>query len=120
MLKALTWKFRLGPFPVAVDPSFWLLALLGISSALYGLIWAAVLFASILVHELGHAFMARHYGSPARIQLYALGGLTFHEQLPRRKQRIAVALAGPFAGFGLGLVVLAVHLLLPAQRSPLL
>lgn len=119
-LEALTWKFRLGPFPVAVDPTFWFLALLGISSALYGLMWAGVLFGSILVHELGHALMARHYGSSASIRLYALGGLTFHQPLPRRAQRIAVSLAGPFAGFGLGLVALVPYLALPAARPPLL
>jgi Zn-dependent protease len=121
-LGGLTWRFRLGPFPVAVDPSFWLLGLMALSfgSLAAGLMLIAVMFASVLVHELGHALMAHRYGSPASIRLYALGGLTFHQPLPRRTQRIAVSLAGPFAGFALGLVALAAYLVLPAQRPPLL
>jgi membrane-associated protease RseP (regulator of RpoE activity) len=107
-------RFRLFGFPVRVNPWFWLItALLG-SSALQReengllclLLWIAVVFVSILVHELGHAFAARFYGSPCEILLYALGGLAIPQSAPARGwRRIAISLAGPAAGFALGAVV---------------
>jgi len=117
LLERLSLRFRLGPFPVVVEPTFWLLSLFLASGLSWlSLAWAAIVFASVLVHELGHAVAARRFGSPASIRLYALGGLTSYRQLPSRKQRILVSLAGPGAGFVLGLLVLALHLLLPPAR----
>src|SRR5262245_46601267 len=110
----LTLRFRVGPFPVAVEPTFWLLALMVFSrTAWLSLAWAAVTFASVLVHELGHAYAARRYGAGASIRLHALGGLTFHDPLPHRRQRILVSLAGPGAGFAFGLLALAVQQFVP-------
>jgi Zn-dependent protease len=44
---------------------------------LTGVVTAAVLVASLLVHELAHAVAARHFGMPVqRISLWMLGGLT--------------------------------------------
>jgi Zn-dependent protease len=43
------------------------------------LIWIAVMFFSILLHELGHAFAIRHYGRNARIILYHFGGLAIED-----------------------------------------
>lgn len=109
-------RFRVGPFPVVVEPTFWLVALVLAGFQWLAPAWAAVLFVSVLVHELGHAMAARRYGSWASIRLYGLGGLTTHQQLPDRRHRIFVAVAGPLAGFALGLLVLAVDLLLPGDR----
>ena len=110
----LTLRFRVGPFPVTVEPTFWLLTLVAFRADWTAVAWAAVSFVSVLVHELGHAITARRYGSEqVSIRLYGLGGLTFHDHLPRRRQRIFVSLAGPGAGFLLGLLALAAALLLP-------
>jgi membrane-associated protease RseP (regulator of RpoE activity) len=38
--------------------------------------WIGVVFVSILIHELGHAFTARAFGSAVAIELNGLGGLT--------------------------------------------
>lgn len=111
LMERLSLRFRLGPFPVVVEPTFWLLSIVAFGGSWLSLAWAAVVFASVLVHELGHALAARRFGSSASIRLYALGGLTFHEHLPSRKQRILVSLAGPGAGFVLGILAFA------AQRS---
>ena len=67
--------------------------------------WFAVVFVSILFHELGHAFAARAVGAEAiGIELQSMGGLTAYR--PRRSlsrlEQIGVSLAGPFAGFALG------------------
>lgn len=114
----LSVGFRLGPFPVVVEPTFLLIPLIAFRGSWLVLAWTAVVFASVLVHELGHALAARRFGAGASIRLYGLGGLTYHTALPRRRQRILVSLAGPGAGFLLGLLALAVHLLLPAARPP--
>jgi stage IV sporulation protein FB len=98
-------RFRLFGFPVRVHPFFWIGALLlGFRYAEirpeFVLIWIAVMFVSILVHELGHAFAFRRYGAGADIILYAFGGLavpTF--VISGRGRRVLIALAGPFAGF---------------------
>jgi Zn-dependent protease len=63
---------------------------------------------SILVHEYGHALMSRAFGYSASIVLWGMGGLCYSQgerQSPR--ERLAVVLAGPGAGFMLcGIVML--------------
>ena len=101
------WTFRLFRFPVRVHPLFWLgAALLGASildqrnGLLYLLLWIAVVFASILVHELGHALAFRWFGTDSHIVLYIFGGLAVPwAHVNGRWRRIVVSLAGPFAGF---------------------
>lgn len=101
-------RFQLFGFPVRVHPLFWLvMALLGdfaFRDPLFGpaglLLWVACGFMSLMVHELGHAFTMRRFGSPVSIVLYAFGGLAIPVYTPRRAwQRMLIALAGPVAGF---------------------
>lgn len=101
--------FSLGGIPVRVVPTFWLAGvLLGfrlLQDPDHGfallLIWLAVLFVSILVHELGHALVASLFGYPPRIVLYHFGGLAMYE--PDHDytagKSILISLAGPGAGF---------------------
>jgi Zn-dependent protease len=106
--------FRLFGFPVRVHPFFWLVSLfLGIGGRddkpLDVLIWVAVVFVSILVHELGHAFLQRYYGGRPWITLYSFGGLASCDDCDRSSwPQIIIALAGPVAGFILAGVVMAV------------
>lgn len=106
--------FRLFGFPVRVHPFFWVIALLlmlggGPIDPVAALVWIGVVFLSVLVHELGHAFMQRHYGGHPWITLYGLGGLTSCQDYDRRPgSQIAVLLAGPAAGFLLAVAVLLV------------
>jgi membrane-associated protease RseP (regulator of RpoE activity) len=61
---------------------------------------------SILVHEWGHAYMARRYGGrDIRIVLYGLGGLAMHTGQTTPKERMNILIAGPGAGFLLGGIV---------------
>lgn len=102
--------FQIGPIPVRVHPFFWLMALLtGLRLEMrYIPLWIGVVFVSILVHELGHACMARAWGWSAKILLWQLGGLAIHEHGDDDpKKQIGVLLAGPGAGFVLGGVVIA-------------
>lgn len=110
-------RFTLFGFPVRVDLTFLLIAAflgLGNGDVDLGLMatWVAVLGGSILAHELGHAFAARSLGARPNIVIHGMGGLTSYvpPRPPTRLQSIGVSLAGPAAGFGLGLVILVVAL----------
>jgi Zn-dependent protease len=108
-------NFRLSGFRVRVHPLFWLGAvLLGLNTfrigVEFGLIWVGVVFASILVHELGHAVAFRSFGSDSHVVLWMFGGLAVpHGGVAGRGRRILVALAGPLAGFVLCGVVYGTH-----------
>ena len=110
-------RFRLFGFPVSIEWFFWLTCfLLGgglrMSSAsdLPGiLLWTVVVFFSILVHELGHAFCGQHYGAMPAIHLHGLGGLAiFPGGNFTRRQNIAVSAAGPAASLTLGFIALLI------------
>jgi Zn-dependent protease len=98
-------NFRFFGIAVRVHPMFWLVsAIMGWSTLQDGfqylLIWIACVFVSVLVHELGHVFMGRLFGSHGHIVLYSFGGLAIGSSaLRNRWQRIAVYFAGPLAGF---------------------
>ena len=72
-----------GKIPVIIHPVFWLLAaLIGyLNSYSIGgsIIWALVIFVSILVHEFGHALMAYFFKKHPVVQLVAFGGATLYE-----------------------------------------
>lgn len=105
-------NFRLFDIPVRVHWSFWLVALLfGMNVQEPGalMIWVAVVFVSVLAHELGHALVARYYRRQPWITLYSLGGLaSYRAGGLSARQEIAVLLAGPGAGFLLAGIVIAI------------
>lgn len=113
-------RFTIAGIPVRVHPLFWLIALLLGSSSnnpLLILVWIVVVFISILVHELGHAFAFRRYGQPSHILLHFSGGLTIPESMPwggsyatvslTPHQNIFISIAGPGAGFLFAAFILA-------------
>ncbi len=106
-------NFTLFGFPVRVHPLFWLVSVLMCLSATEGnpalvLSWVIASFISILVHELGHAVAIRHYGWNAWITLHGLGGLaSYRPTYHNPRVQIMISLAGPFAGFLLAAVVVA-------------
>jgi Zn-dependent protease len=73
------------------------------------------LLGSVLLHELGHALTARHYGIGVRgITLELLGGYTEMERdAPGPKVDVQVALAGPAISLVLGLAAAVAAALLP-------
>jgi stage IV sporulation protein FB len=95
-------RFRLLGVSVRVHPFLWLATLL-LAWQLPGnllLVWVACVFVSILVHEYGHALVARVYGAEPDIWLYMMGGLTVYENDSQRPgQRLLVLIMGPGAGF---------------------
>ena len=114
-------RFTIAGIPVRVHPLFWLLTLLlGVTGDLISLlVWVLVVFVSILVHELGHAFTMRYFGQSSHIVLHFAGGLAIPDSVQwgsrwanvalGPNQYILISLAGPFAGFLLaGLTILGV------------
>lgn len=112
--------FTLAGFPVRIHPFFWVVTVMfglpqgsGWSQEVLARIalWVAIIFVSILWHELGHAFVMRRYGYSPWIELYGFGGRTGWgggPAAPSPKTRVLVSLAGPFAGFLLGGIVYGV------------
>lgn len=125
---------RLAGIPIGIQP-LWLLivALISVSlgaayypeeapgiapAAAYGLglLSALLLFASILLHELGHAVVARRHGVEIEeIDLWLLGGVARMSGYPdRATDELRFALAGPAVTLAIALVFGALALALPA------
>lgn len=105
---SMKWKLgRLAGIGVYVHWSFWILPVwILLSTVSDGRGWAAglssvivvfAIFGCVVLHELGHALMARRYGIGTRnITLYPIGGVASLERMPTRpSQELAIALAGP-------------------------
>lgn len=105
----VTWSLAAGYFPTEYP---------GWSAAAYwvvGAITSLLFFGSVLVHELGHSWVARRHGIPIRgITLFVFGGIA---QIAREPEspgiELRVAVAGPLTSLalaaGFAAVWLAVH-----------
>lgn len=84
-----------------------------------GVVQGGVVFGSILVHELGHAILARRAGlGPITITLHGFGGLARMTHSPRPWPGIWITLAGPACSLALGLVGLGLVILLGDFLAP--
>ena len=103
--------------PIRLHSSFLLLAgiwivyswiNIGHTEAIITTALGAFLFGSVLLHELGHAAMARAFGISTRhITLYPFGGIAAIEREPKAgSQEFFIAVAGPVVNFVLAGVLM--------------
>jgi stage IV sporulation protein FB len=96
-------------FPTHLDLSFVIVMgligwLSGIDSVRGLVLWIVIAAFAVLIHELGHAVVARTTGARPVIALTGFGGVTTYSP-PRpvsRARSLAISLAGPFAGLAVG------------------
>lgn len=106
-------SFRVGPVPVTVHLSFLLvLGFLGynLGDPVLIAVWVVVGAASVLLHELGHAFAARVAGYEPTVELAGMGGVTQYvsqgERADSRGWGAFITGAGPGIQVVAGLAVL--------------
>jgi stage IV sporulation protein FB len=74
-----------------------------LSGALLGVIVTLLLFAIVVLHELGHSFAAQYFGVPVKeIILLPLGGLARLDHIPEDPMKeFIIAIAGPAVNVGI-------------------
>ena len=123
MMHAPAWEIgRALGIPIRVHPSWFLVfifvtwslatgylpdALPGLSDSRYwgmGAVAAVLLFVSVLLHELGHSYVAQRYRIPiGQITLFLFGGVAqMRSEPPSPKAEFLIAIAGPLVSFALG------------------
>jgi Zn-dependent protease len=96
-----SWKMgRVSGIDLFLHPTFlMLLAYVGLThqSGLLSVLLVSAVFGCVLLHELGHALMARRFGiRTLDITLYPIGGVARLERMPRNPgAEFLIALAGP-------------------------
>jgi len=119
----MRWSWRIGTFfgiGVFLHGTFLLLlsALVlllflaggGLLEVMSGFLFVVLAFLCVVLHEFGHALMARRFGVRTRdITLYPIGGIARLERIPRNPhQEFWIALAGPAVNIAIALVLLMV------------
>ena len=109
----MSWKLgRVAGIDLFLHPTFLLLLLPGMTGNLSPLLIVA-LFGCVVLHELGHALMARRFGiETLDITLYPIGGVARLQRMPRAPgAELLIALAGPAVNFAIVAGLLGLELL---------
>lgn len=84
-----------------------------------GMSAALLLFICVLLHELGHSYVAKKHGTKIQsIILFLFGGVSSMEDIPRNpKIEFKMALAGPGVSLLIGSILIIIHEILKAGLS---
>jgi Zn-dependent protease len=97
----ITWTLAVGylpsEYPGLSSQTYWLIGAIG----------AIILFASVLLHELAHSYVAKKNGLPVRrIVLFIFGGVSEIEEEPKEANiELKMALVGPLTSFAIALAL---------------
>lgn len=106
-------RFQFFGFPVEVQWHFWLMAAIfsgvasveGVEGLQLLVISIAIIFVSILIHELGHALaMRKFHDRRVTITLYSFGGFAQGSLRQPRMSSLIISAAGPAFSLALGLL----------------
>jgi Zn-dependent protease len=107
----ITFILLMGAVAVLSYPSYYLFALI------------LFLFVFVVIHEMAHTFVAKHYHIRVRkIVLYPIGGVSEIEEIPETPSiEWRLAIAGPLTSFLIGGILLAANLAIQiaAPRTPI-
>lgn len=103
----LSWTLAAGYFPYTTPH------LSTVSYIIMGIVGMLALFVSVILHEMGHAIVARSFHLPiSRITLFVFGGVAeLNQEPPSPKAEFLVAIAGPIVSFIIAAVMYLVTFL---------
>ena len=89
----------------------------GPEQAIEGVVFVALLFLCVLLHELGHVFAAKYFGVDTKdVTLWFFGGIASLERIPEKpSEEFFIAIAGPLVNVVIAALLV---LVLGAQLDP--
>jgi Zn-dependent protease len=94
----------------------------GVAAIVRGTLLILAVFATVVLHDFGHALVARRFGVRTRdITLLPIGGVARLEKMPDRPgQQLVVALPGPAVNLSIALLLFGLVRLFdgPARSAP--
>ncbi|WP_048190149.1 CBS domain-containing protein [Methanobacterium sp. SMA-27] len=123
--------FSIFGIPVELHISFLVLMLLIYIIALFNLIPSVniltavlitLIFATVVIHELSHSYIAKRYGIKIqRIVLLPIGGISEMEEIPKEPAKeLRIALAGPVSNLIIAVITFAILIIFGTFLSTIL
>jgi Zn-dependent protease/CBS domain-containing protein len=114
ILPFIAFAFATSPAPLGFNniPDIWVRIGLSLLAAIF-------LFICVLIHELGHSYVAVHNGIKiGGITLFLFGGVSEMEDIPRNPAvEMLMAFVGPAISVVLGVIFTAIYFIVPGMRG---